>query len=103
MPGELAGAWDFAQTGGFARTYAESGAIAQTGGSGTYYAVVGKPEPEEGKWPVAQYRTVSPGYLDAIGIRLLRGRDVQPTDRFDGPRVMLVNEAFVQRHWQSWR
>jgi ABC-type antimicrobial peptide transport system permease subunit len=36
-------------------------------------------------------------------MRLLRGRDVRPTDRFDAPGVMLVNEAFVQRHWPGGR
>ncbi|MEO8451924.1 MAG: ABC transporter permease [Gemmatimonadota bacterium] len=83
-----------------------AGAVSQLpliGRSGIYYAVVGEPEPEEGKWPVALYRTVSPGYFDAIGMRLLSGRDVEPTDRFDAPPVMLVNEAFVQRHWPAGR
>ena len=41
---------------------------------------------------------VSPGYFDAMGIRLLRGRDFTAADRFGGPMVIVVNEEFARRY-----
>jgi macrolide transport system ATP-binding/permease protein len=43
--------------------------------------------------------TVSPGFLETMGIAILRGRDVRPQDAADAPRVALVNEAFARRYW----
>ncbi len=45
------------------------------------------------------FATVSPGYLDVVGMRLLRGRDFTPGDDEDGVKVALVNQAFVDRYW----
>jgi ABC-type antimicrobial peptide transport system permease subunit len=39
---------------------------------------------------------VSPGYFDAMGIRLLEGRGFTLRDRQDSPRVAIVNQAFVR-------
>jgi predicted permease len=39
--------------------------------------------------------SVTPGYLDAVGTRLLRGRDIEARDGRDAPMVALVNEAFI--------
>jgi predicted permease len=44
---------------------------------------------------------VSEGYLDALGIRLLRGRDFQPSDQPGGPRVAIVSEALASRLWPN--
>ncbi len=79
-----------------------AGAVSQlplAGGSGTTYQVEGEPEPEVGRKSVAQWRGISPSYLSAIGIRLLRGRDVLATDRAGTPLVVLVNETMAKRHW----
>ena len=42
---------------------------------------------------------VSPGYLDAIGTQLLRGRDVAASDDADGPAVAIVNEVMAAALW----
>ena len=39
----------------------------------------------------------TPGYLETMGIPLLRGRDLGWTDVKRSPHVVLVNEAFVRR------
>ena len=39
--------------------------------------------------------SVTPGYLEAVGTRLLRGRDIAAQDVGGGQRVALVNEAFI--------
>jgi predicted permease len=45
------------------------------------------------------YRIVSPGFIDALGIELLRGRDFNSFDRPETTPVLLVNRAFAERHW----
>ena len=44
---------------------------------------------------VTEY-TASPGYLDAVGTRLLEGRDFAWTDEPATPRVAVVNRRFVE-------
>ncbi len=51
-----------------------------------------------GKQPNILYTPVTPGYFDAIGTRLIKGRNVTSQDRADSPRVALVNEAFVNEY-----
>src|SRR5438309_7685089 len=46
----------------------------------------------------AEVRAVSSGYYRALGIRLLRGRLITPSDSEDAPRVAVVNETFVRRY-----
>src|SRR5436190_4208132 len=49
---------------------------------------------------LAPYRfTISPGYLEAAGTRLLRGRDISWSDTTDTPYVVIVNATFVQKMW----
>jgi putative ABC transport system permease protein len=71
------------------------------GGSGTYYWIETEPKPEEGKAPTSQYRGTSPGYFATMRIPLVRGRDFTERDRVDAPLVVLVNQAFVRRHWKG--
>lgn len=40
---------------------------------------------------------VSEGYLETLGIRLLAGRDVLPTDDGQSSKVLIVNEAFTKK------
>ena len=49
----------------------------------------------------AQFRTITPGYLEAMGIPLLRGRALDSRDRETGERVALVNEAMVRIAWEG--
>jgi predicted permease len=43
--------------------------------------------------------TMSPGYLEAAGTRLLRGRDVSWHDTAQTPYVAIVNETFARKMW----
>jgi hypothetical protein len=45
--------------------------------------------------------SVTPGYIETLGIRLREGRLFTELDGREGRRVMLVNEEFVRRHLAS--
>jgi predicted permease len=47
--------------------------------------------------PRAQFRTVSPGFFPALGIRILAGRDFTDDDRSDGEKVVIVSQSLAQR------
>ncbi len=50
--------------------------------------------------PVILNRVVSPGYLDAIGVTLLSGRDFTESEgRDEGSLAVIVNETFARRFW----
>ena len=46
--------------------------------------------------PSVGQRTVTAGYLRAMGASLLQGRLLEPADRADAPRVAIVNEALLR-------
>lgn len=46
----------------------------------------------------AHYQMVSPGYFDALGITVLKGRAFNERDRATGTPVCIVNEEFARRH-----
>jgi predicted permease len=50
-----------------------------------------------GTAPRARYYDVDPGYLPTLGIAVLRGRNLLPTDRAGGVPVALVNASLAER------
>lgn len=60
--------------------------------------VAGRPEPAPADETDANVRSVTPGYLETLGYRILRGRGFEATD-VDGPPVALVNETFVDENF----
>jgi predicted permease len=44
---------------------------------------------------------ISDGYLDALGIPLLRGRDFLPSDTFEAPRVTIVSRLLAHKLWPN--
>ncbi len=63
------------------------------------FVVVGGPDVPIGLRPESRVRPVWPGYFRTVGLPLLRGRDVSERDRFGAPGVVVVNAAFVRRHF----
>jgi putative ABC transport system permease protein len=57
--------------------------------------------PVRGEEPVAQHRPVSEDYFQTMGIRLLRGRQLDERDNADAPGVVIVNEALVRRYFPN--
>src|SRR5262245_48839246 len=48
-----------------------------------------------------EFRVASPGYFEAMGIRLLRGRLFDQTDGPDTQQVALISEALARRHFAN--
>ena len=49
----------------------------------------------------ARPQLVSPGYLDAIGLRLIAGRFITDQDTESSPRAFVVNEAFASAYFSG--
>jgi putative ABC transport system permease protein len=67
-----------------------------TGGS---FHIEGTPKAENGYEPITLRYVVTPGYLPAMGLRLLRGRFLQPQDDENSPPVVVINETFARAHF----
>jgi predicted permease len=52
------------------------------------------PNTTHGDWQV-----VTPGYFEALGMRLRHGRTLQPGDDETAPTVAVVSETMAERHW----
>lgn len=61
------------------------------------FTVAGQPPRTARDSPNANLRLITPGYLAAVGTRLLRGRSFSERDRSNTPAVAVVSEAFAER------
>jgi predicted permease len=69
------------------------------GNTSTEIAVPGTPV-VPGVQPSADWRVVTPGYFETMGIPL-RGRDFTEADGPDAPPVVIVSEALARQHWPN--
>jgi predicted permease len=46
-----------------------------------------------------KYNAISPGFLDVIGTRILRGRGFTSSDDQQGPVVILIDQAMARKYW----
>jgi len=53
----------------------------------------------DGERSMIAYNTVTPGYMEMLGIRMMRGRTIGAEDRAGAPRVAVVSQAFADRYW----
>ena len=49
--------------------------------------------------PIADYFAVTPGYFEALGMRVVRGRAINETDRQGTPLVAVVNQRLIDRYF----
>ncbi|HVZ84823.1 MAG TPA: ABC transporter permease [Terracidiphilus sp.] len=61
----------------------------------------GHPAPGPNEHCGATWVRVSQGYLDSIGVPIVRGRDFSPQDTATSPQVVLVNQAFVKHFFPN--
>jgi len=64
---------------------------------GSPFWIPGRPIPADGP-PSARYNSVSAGYFETVGMRIVAGRSfTEHDDSADAPRVTVVNESFQRR------
>jgi putative ABC transport system permease protein len=63
------------------------------------FDVEGRPPPNPNDVPITSHRVVSAGYLEALGITLIKGRLINKNDRADTPPVVVVSEEFAHQAW----
>jgi predicted permease len=50
-------------------------------------------------WPCAEVQSVTAGYFDAMGIRVLEGRGITAADRAESAPVAVVSASLAREHW----
>jgi putative ABC transport system permease protein len=66
---------------------------------GDFGLVVDGYTPPPGTNAKGDWQIVTPGYLEAMGERMLRGRTISPADTADAQLVGLVNEEMARQYW----
>ena len=72
-----------------------------TGNSAIPTFIEGRPVPPASEVPSINYRTVSPGYFDTLGIPLVRGRLFTGEEGWRRAGVVLINQAMARNYWPS--
>ncbi len=65
----------------------------------TDFTVEGQPPRKQDAKPTADNRLTTPGYFSTMGVRLLRGRDFNDSDRSGAESVAIVNSTFARRYF----
>ena len=68
---------------------------------GSVFLLGDRPAPPADQLPSAAFSPVSSGYFETLGLRLIAGRTLQPTDRGEVTRSIVVNETFAKRFWPN--
>jgi putative ABC transport system permease protein len=63
------------------------------------FTVAGRPPARPGEFLQAGWRSVTPGYFAALGLRLKRGRLLNEQDVERGPPVIVIADTMARRFW----
>jgi putative ABC transport system permease protein len=69
--------------------------------SRTDITVEGMAQPEPGHYPHPDNHVVSPGYVQTLGITLLRGRSFTEADNENAPRVAMINQRLANQFFSQ--
>jgi putative ABC transport system permease protein len=81
----------------FALTFPLNEELTLTGG----FEIEGRPKTPGQPGPKFDFRSVSPGYFQTIGIPLIRGRYLSDLDGPDASKVVVINAAMARHYWES--
>ena len=76
---------------------ATTGVPARGANFGMPFSIVGQPAVNPSELPGAGFQMVTPGFVDALGIRVIKGRSINQHDTGTSPRVAMVNENLAKR------
>ncbi|HJR63062.1 MAG TPA: ABC transporter permease [Gemmatimonadaceae bacterium] len=65
------------------------------------FLVEGSPPPADGSEPMADFRAVSGGYFETMGIPVRSGRSIAAADGGSAPPVVVVNETLAGLHFAN--
>ncbi|MEJ2204702.1 MAG: ABC transporter permease [Gemmatimonadota bacterium] len=68
-------------------------------GSDVTFNIEGRPVAPPGQEQAVWFRRVTPGYPDAMGMRLVAGRWLTASDDENAPRVVVINDGLARRHF----
>jgi putative ABC transport system permease protein len=71
------------------------------GGSHQPFSMEGRPALPMADQPEVDVRGISPGYLRAMRVPIIRGRDFVESDAAGRPGVALISEALARRFWPN--
>jgi putative ABC transport system permease protein len=74
---------------------------AGTFGPGFQFSVEGYAKANGEEDPRARFRTVSPGFFGALGVKIIAGRDFTEADRRGAEPVVIVSQSLAQRMFQT--
>src|ERR1044072_292104 len=66
-----------------------------------YFLVEGAEPVPRGQEPLAEDRVITPGYLNAMGVSFVSGRDFDERDTSDKPLVAIVNETLARKFFPT--
>jgi putative ABC transport system permease protein len=69
------------------------------GGSIIHFNITGHPPKTPHEYVAAGYRTVTPNYLETLGVPLLQGRLLTPRDNEKAPAVVVINATMAKTHF----
>ena len=72
-----------------------------SGGSHQPVSVEGRPVVPMADQPEVDVRLISPGYISAMHIALLSGRDIDPSDVQGQPGAVLISQSFAKLFWPN--
>jgi putative ABC transport system permease protein len=65
------------------------------------FGIAGRPPFPQDRAPVLEFRSVTPGYFAAMGIPILRGRDLNDGDTASSTPVCVINATMAAQFWPS--
>jgi putative ABC transport system permease protein len=65
------------------------------------FDIDGRPAKPPGVFDLTNYRPVSAGYFETIGIPVQRGRGFDPGDNEDSPPVVIINASMARTYWSQ--
>jgi predicted permease len=63
------------------------------------FSVDGRPKPKAGEEPLTEASAVTAGFLEAMRIRLLKGRSISPADDEGSTKVCVVDDLLARQYW----
>ena len=60
-------------------------------------SIEGRPAPQPNHEFISHFQEITPNYFKAIGVPILRGRGIAPTDRDSSNHIGVINQAFADR------